>query len=185
MLYHVRFAALVIAMAVIAPAFSADDKKDTEKKDTEKKPAQNKEKLIPAGMISGKLTKVEVGAKTLKVQVPQPYLNPGNRRIEQRNTEVEYAAADDVQVFYVNPPVEYDEKNRLKKPNTKDVKKPVNGPGGKGYPAEFDNLKKDQVVRIYLGKKKETRTYGKKKDELAEDNKPVVTAVYIVVEPRN
>jgi hypothetical protein len=179
-----RLLGVVAALGLVFPVLAADDKKETDPKPASK-PEPPKEKMIPIGFVDGKITKVEVGQRTIKLQKNIAYLS--GRNVQQKPLDMEYSAAENVQVFYINPPVELDDKGKPKKPNPKDLKKAVKGPGGlRGYPAEFDNLKTGQVVKVYLEKKKDKPTYTKpKKDDLVEENKPVATAVYIVAEPRN
>jgi hypothetical protein len=181
--WKLRVVGVVAVLGCVVPLCAAQDKKDGDKKPAAK-PEPPKEKMISVGTMEGRVTKVELGQKCVTIQRKVPVLSGG--RVQAGNKDEEYSTTEDVQVFYMNPPVEYDEKGKPKKPNPKDVKKPVKGPGGKGYLAEFDSLKKDQIVRLYLVKKKVAPTYPRpKKDELAEENKPLANAIYILVEPRN
>jgi hypothetical protein len=178
-----RWAVLSTILALVVPAWAADDKKE----DKDKKPAATqkpdpKDKMISAGKITGKLVRIEAAQKTLAIQVRVPYLN--GRNVAYQEKSLEFTAADDMQVLLKNPPVETDEKGRPKKPNPKDLKKRVKGPGGMGYPGDFDSLRTEQMVELYLSKKKDAnKTVGRKDKELLEENKPVVTSIYILYEP--
>ena len=184
MLCKLRWVALAVALGVVCPALARDDKKDGDKKPaSNSKPEPPKEKMVPAGQVEGKVVRVEAGKKILAIKVKLPYLN--GRNVAYHDKDVEYTAADEVQVLLANLPVELDEKGRPKKPNPKDLKKAVKGPGGiKGFPADFDALHSEQVVRLYLVKKKEAyKSPRQKKEEALEDNKPLIGTVFVIVEP--
>ncbi|HEV3258546.1 MAG TPA: hypothetical protein VG013_16840 [Gemmataceae bacterium] len=188
-------------------ATKADDKKkddkkpakDDKKKDKAKKaapkdePTDAKDKLRPAGEFIGKLTRVEGQQKYLSVQitltVPEPYLNGRTIAYRAKNIEkqIEVLASDNMKVRIGHPPLDYDEKGRLKRYTRKELKELKGAEGGWGYTADFDSLKPNQVVKVFLGKKKEARKARSRDKDLDEDlhadNKPTAIMVYIIADP--
>jgi hypothetical protein len=80
-------------------------------------------------------------------------------------------------------PVDYDEKGKIKKYSKKELRD-LKGPNKRlpGYTAEFENLKKDQMVRIYPAKQK-YRPRKKDKDEDLSEHRFKVVMVVIEHEP--
>jgi len=193
MQYIPRAVGLLVALALIVPVCAADDKKDDPKPATKDKAdpkdkKDSKDKMVTVGKVQGKLTKLETAQKTLTIQSSVAYVN--GRNIAQKGVDHHYTMADEVQVLVSHPPIEVDDKGKPKKPSAADLKKAVKGPpeiGGKWWPGDLDSLKTGQVVTVLLKQKKEAyKSVPKgKKDELAEENKPVVTTICIVGEPRN
>lgn len=104
----------------------------------------------------------------------------------QGRHRLELQAADDMKVRMLFPPVEYDEKGRPKKYTKKELDD-LKGPDKKlpGYPAEFDNLKPEQTVEVYLAKTKTApRPKGKDKDATGETPRPQVVMIVIQFEPQ-
>jgi hypothetical protein len=95
----------------------------------------------------------------------------------------EFAAADNLKVRTMLLPVEHDEKGRPRK-LTKAELKTLKGPDpkAKGYNADFDDLKPDQMVEVWLEKvKAPVKPKGKDKDSEAE--KPKVLMILILEPP--
>jgi hypothetical protein len=107
-------------------------------------------------------------------------------QIKQENQSIDIDSTDDIKVRIPNPPVEFDEKGKPKV-YTKDQLKEMKGdPKLPGYQADFDSLHPDQVVTVYLVKKKDTPKPKMKdadKDPLEAENKPVASMVIIQMEP--
>jgi len=95
-------------------------------------------------------------------------------------------------------PIDFDEKGKPKRYSAQELKD-LKGPDPKlpGYTADFDSLKPEQVVKVYLARKKGAKAAplqqpGKKKgkDDNAEaadartENRPEVTMVLILAERR-
>src|SRR5262249_3961900 len=131
------FSFLVSCLIYSASMSSADENKDTDKKDPPKVTAthkESKEKLGAGGIITGKLTRVEGAQKYLTVQVTQEVpatggggFNVGKRHVpgmqmKQVTQNLEIQAADDMKVRMLQPPVDYDDKGKLKKYSTKELK---------------------------------------------------------------
>ncbi len=106
--------------------------------------------------------------------------------LKDQTKNLELSAADDMKVRTVLPPVEYDDKGKLKKLTAKELKA-LKGtdPSLPGFPADFDNLKPGQMVKVYLPKAKKDTTRSKPKDRdlLADKEKPKVTMIVILSEP--
>jgi hypothetical protein len=179
-----RWAAVVMGLGLALSMAVADDQKPAAK---DKTPA--KDNLVPVGQIEGKLVRVETDKKVLAVEVNNkiPQAVPQGRRVEVRYHDqkktLEYPIADNVQVLRKDLPVELDDKGKPKKPTAADLKKRVKGPGGlMGYPAELDNVKKDQIVIVFLKQKKDAlkaASKAKKDEKEFLDDKPLVTTIYI------
>jgi hypothetical protein len=177
------WAAVLSLLAGCALSFGADDTKKPAPKDkTDAK--DNKDKMIAAGEVTGKLIRIESAQKTLAIEISIPYLQ--GRSIAYRTLPLELHAADDVKVRLAQPPIEFDAKGNPKKYTAKELKE-LRGPGNLwGFPGDFDSLKADQIIRAVLMKPKAPpRPVGKDKnmEDLSTD-KPVVTLVYVLIEPR-
>jgi hypothetical protein len=185
---------------VVVPVGAADEKKDDDKKPAAKDKADAKDKKDPkdkmvfVAKVQGKLVRFESAQKTLAIQISVPYRN--GRNLASKNVDQGYSIADDVQVLISHPPIELDDKGKPKRPSAADLKKAVKGPSelgaspgyqGKWYPGDMDSVKTGQIVTVLLRQKKEASKYTPKgkKDDLADENKPVVTTIAIVGEPRN
>jgi len=100
---------------------------------------------------------------------------------------VELVAADDIKVRQLLPPVEFDDKGKPRKLTEKE-KKDLRGPDPTlpGYAADFDNLKPEQLVRIYLSRKRGAPRLQLKEvdpEAPAEANRPQVAMVVILADP--
>jgi hypothetical protein len=118
----------------------------------------------------------------------------GGYTIRTINKEVEIQATDEMKVRTLLLPVDFDEKGRPKKYTAKEIKE-LKGPDSKlpGYTADFDSLKPEQTVKIYLAKKKEPpveKGRDKAKDKADKDadaassEKPEAVMVVILDEPK-
>lgn len=162
---------LMVALGLVTSTW-ADDKKDSETKPTAKNYKTEFKDYTVVNNVRGKLLKVDTKGQSLQIEVAL------NRKT---NHNYDFPTLDNMAVFWVNRPVELDDKGRPKKVSPKDRKKAVAGPGGlRGYPAEGSDLKKDQIVQVILMRKK-TKPGTKDKTE----NKLSVGAVYIIAEPKS
>lgn len=98
--------------------------------------------------------------------------------------KVEIRLVDDFKVRLAQPPVDYDEKGNPKRYTAKELRE-LKGPGNlPGYPGEFESLRTDQVVRVYLARAKAGKAVNPKEKNLdkdfAGDNKPMAIMVYVV-----
>jgi hypothetical protein len=98
--------------------------------------------------------------------------------VKNEHHDIEFQPGDDMIVRWRNPPTMLDDKGKPRKLTDKE-KKDLKGPDPKlpGYTAAQDDLKNDEIVTVYLAKKK------KDKDDKTE-NKPVVTMIVIELEPK-
>jgi hypothetical protein len=115
-------------------------------------------------------------------------------QVKEYKKDVKLRAAEDMKVRTLEPPVDYDDKGHVKKYTKKELKE-LKGPGNlPGYTADFDSLRANQVVRVYLAKKKDApkkavKKKGKAKDkdkeddEDKEDDKPEVVMVVVLRDP--
>ena len=160
---------LLAILGLGMPAWAADDKKDSDTKPKDyKKEFQD---YTVVNNLRGKLVKVDKG-QSLELEVA---VNA------KTNKKLDLPTLDNMEVLWLNPPVELDDKGKPKKVKPQDRKKPVTGPGGiKGYPAEPSDLKNGQYIQVILMQKK-AKPGSKDKTE----NKPSVGAVYIIAEPKN
>ncbi len=161
-------AGLVVALGFGVSAW-ADDKKDSDNKPKDyKKEFQD---YTVVNNLRGKLVKVDKG-QSLELEVA---VNA------KTNKKIDFPTLDNMEVLWVNPPVELDDKGKPKKVKPQDRKKPVTGPGGiKGYPADPSDLKNGQIIQVILMQKK-----AKPGSKDKADNKPSVGAVYIIAEPKS
>jgi len=101
--------------------------------------------------------------------------------VKNENHDFEFQPGDDLIVRWKNLPVVLDEKGKPKKLTDKE-KKELKGDNPKlpGYNATKEDLRNDQLVTVYLSKKKDSK--DTKKDKEAE--KPVVTMIVIEYDPK-
>jgi hypothetical protein len=104
--------------------------------------------------------------------------------------DVEWQATDDAKVRRREPPPQFDDKGRVKRYTKKELKELKGDDKLPGYPAEFSDIKQDQIVEVTLVRKKDAaRTPVKKgKDadpEVLGDNLPHMSMIVILVEPKN
>jgi len=99
---------------------------------------------------------------------------------------VDLQVGPDMKVRMAEPPVGFDEKGTVKKYTAKELKE-LKGPDPKlpGYTATAVNLAQDQIVTVYLAKKKDTaKPTPKDKDDKVGENRPQVTMILIREEPK-
>jgi hypothetical protein len=188
---------VILAILVSAAGLARADEKPPPKKGTADDKAEARDKLIPIGELVGRLTRVEGAQRNLVIQVAVPYLGPG-LRLAQRTFDVDLQPTDDMKVRMLQPPPDFDEKGRPKRYTAKELKE-LKGPDPKlpGYSADFDSLKPDQIVKVFLARKKPAKSAPrpqpprkKGKEDNADaadakvDNRPEVTMVLILIEPR-
>jgi hypothetical protein len=106
------------------------------------------------------------------------------------NKDVEWQATDDVKVRRAAPPPQFDDKGRIKPYTKKELKELKGEDKLPGYPAEFSDIKQEQVIEVTLVRKKDApRTPVKKgKDadpEVLGDNLPHMSMIVIIAEPKN
>jgi len=184
-----------IAVGVLAvllwPAL-AEDKKPAGK-DGKSDKQETKDKMVPVGALVCRISRVEGAQKSITVQVSQPTLQRVGRgfRVVPFTKDVELRPSDDMKVRMIQPPADFNEKGRPRKYTEKELKE-LKGSDPKlpGYSADFDNLKADQVVKVYLSARKDARkspARGRSKDKEADDTayeKPEVTMVVILAESK-
>jgi hypothetical protein len=128
---------------------------------------------------------VETAQRSLALQVSVRY-RKNIRDLGVQDVPVELQVSDDVRVRLANPPPKFDDKGNPKKYTQKELKS-LKGPGNTwGYPGDFDSLKQNQVVHVFLKKPKEapkTSTGGKKTEKDSAEAKPIVYMIYILQEP--
>jgi len=121
---------------------------------------KDKDKVVFGLVFAGKITSLENSQKTFTVQIDTPLVIPyrlGNTfgvQVQHLYRDIDLEAAEDLKVRLAAPPMEYDEKGKPKKYTAKELRE-LKGPGNLwGFPGDFDNLKLNQVVRVYLAKSK-------------------------------
>jgi hypothetical protein len=108
-------------------------------------------------------------------------------KVTTKKEEVTFEATDDVKVRALKPPEQFDDKGNLKKLTREELRK-LKGPNPRlpGYTADYDSLMENQVVTVYLVKKKgRPPIKGKTKDkdallEILADYSPKVSMIVIV-----
>jgi hypothetical protein len=182
-----------------------DNKKSSLKKEDkdEKKPSvkkeekqEAKEKMVPLGALVCRISRIEGAQKNITVQISHPVLQPLGRsfRISQITRDFELQPSDDMKVRLLQPPADFDLKGRPKKYTTKELKD-MKGSDPKlpGYAADFDSLKPDQVVKVYLAAKKDAhkstarprvKAKGKDPEDAPAPEKPEITMIVILGEPK-
>jgi hypothetical protein len=148
-----QFGLMLLGVALVVPALSAQDK-DKDKKDT----PEQKEKVFKVGDIVGKVTNIDANEKSFHLQVGKQ--------------DVKVMTIDDVKIRTKNPPVAYDDKGNKKKYTAKELKELKGDSKLPGYTAEFNDLKQNQVVEVSLVRKKSDK--GKQ---------PLANVIMIVTQP--
>jgi hypothetical protein len=103
----------------------------------------------------------------------------------EEKQKIEMQLADDLKVRTLQLPLEYDDKGKVRRLTEKE-KKELRGddPNLPGYNSDFESLKQDQIVEIYLDKSKEpAKPKAKDKDEAAPSQKPIAIMIVIRAEP--
>ena len=187
---------LGLLLGLLAPA-TADEKK-TAKKPEKPDKQEAREKLVPIGSFVCQIARVEGAQKVVTIRITQPVLQAAGLglRIVQATRDIEVPPSDDMKVRILQPPADFDEKGRPKRYKAKELKE-MKGDDPKlpGYTADFDSLKPDQIVKVYLSVRKETgksaaKSHGRGKDKDKEQdggtaaNKPEITMVVIIAEPK-
>jgi len=102
------------------------------------------------------------------------------------NKDVDLRAGDMCKVRALSPPIEFDDKGKLKIYKQKELKALRGTSKLPGFPAEFDRLAEGQIVTVYLVKPKVTAkgdTASSKKKKIDDEDAPSrPEAVMIVVE---
>ncbi len=201
------FAGLLLGVACSMPMFAADDEKDAKKPEA-KEDKESKPKMGSAGAIVGKLARVEGSQKYITVQISIPVLEPGGsgyhatgrgRRgissgagfhVKQITKDIELQTTDDFKVRMLQPPVDFDDKGKPKKYTSKELQD-LKGPDPKlpGFMADFDSLKPNQLVKVYLAKRKDapaplvSKPKVKNKDDLENlpEDKSMPEATMVVI----
>lgn len=104
--------------------------------------------------------------------------------------DYELQALDTVSVRMRHPPVQFDDKGRIKRYTKKELKELKGDDKGPGFPASFADLKQGQIVQVTLVKKKDAPRVpvrrGKDADpDLLAEYQPQMSQVVIEVEPQN
>lgn len=125
------FSLMAIGSLIVAGARGQDDKKA-------------KEKITPTVQIAGRVSAVEP-QKTVTVEV----------RRGRGTQPIVCQTSDDVKIRLRNPRPVYDDKGKIRKPTSKDLKE-QKGKDSKlpGYEAGWDDLKPNDIVSVSLGTKK-------------------------------
>jgi hypothetical protein len=109
--------------------------------------------------------------------------------MENVQKDYELEATDDVKVRMNNPPAQFDDKGRIKRYTAKELKELKGNDKQPGFPAEFSDLKQDQIVKVTLIRKKGAPRAPVKKGkdvdpDLLNDFLPQMSAIIILAEPK-
>lgn len=133
----------------------------------------------------------------LRATNPQGIMNAQNSmaraaaqiyQIATTTKEVEWTSTDEVKVRMRNPPPQFDDKGRARRPTAKELRELKGNDKLPFYPAEFSDLKSGQVVQVTLQQKKGPRPVRRGKDAeraAAGDDLPKMMLIIILAEPRN
>jgi hypothetical protein len=155
---------LLLASALTALAADKDDPKPKEEKDVK----EAKEQLVSKGEVDGIVTAVDGAAHTLTVKVYKDVVLQGAEEVKVRLTTL--------------PPV-YDDKGHARKYTSQELKD-LKGSGNlPGYKGDFSDLKKGQVVRVKVARKKMTSQELKEAEKSVDGVKLYATLVVIVADP--
>jgi hypothetical protein len=103
----------------------------------------------------------------------------------EEHQSIEFQADDELKVRTAFAPVEYDDKGKPRRLSEKE-KKELRGPDSSlpGYTADFDSLKQDQIVEVYLAKSKDLpRPRVRDKDVPPEKHRAKAVMIVIRYEP--
>jgi len=148
-----HFGLMLLGIALVVPALSAQDK-DKDKKDA----PEQKEKVIKIGDIVGKVMNIDANEKSFHLQVGKQ--------------DVKVMTIDDVKIRNENPPVGYDDKGNKKRYTPKELKELRGDSKLPGYTAEFNDLKQNQWVKVSLVRKKSDKAM-----------QPLASVIMIVTQP--
>ncbi|MCS6851118.1 MAG: hypothetical protein NZ700_08130 [Gemmataceae bacterium] len=170
-----RSAGLLLVLGFAWPILAADPPTKT----------PPREKLVPAGELTGKLTKIEGHFLTLQVTTLQPSLNPRSAPRQVMQT-IELEMVEDVKVRLLNPPPAFDDKGQVKKYTAKELAE-LKGPDKRlpGFTGAVADLRPNQTVSVSLVRPAVPAKPPSKKDKDAlppEMPKPKVAMVVIVAE---
>jgi hypothetical protein len=169
--------AFVAALAILIPALAAQEK-DKNKGKTEKK-----ENLTNLPTITGKLVNPGSEKGNLVLGLTESYPELSGRRIvtRQRHKNIDLSPADDMIVRTTIAPIFY-ENGKPRRPTAKELKEAKGEGNLPGYSSELSNLKRDQIVTVYIQPAK--KPSGKKDDaDALTDTKPKVRMIVIMKEP--
>jgi hypothetical protein len=184
---------VLLGFLLVLPVLGADD--NTKKADTPKKadpqkgnPKKNPDKEKDKETEKWKKFK-EVVVKVVDVNEAKKWLR-GELDLGKEKPHVEWNAIDSVKVRRVNPPIQFDDKGRVKKYTKKELKELKGEDKLPGYAAEFSDIKTGQYVKVTLVVKKGARVPIKKKGkdvdpEALKEARPQMSMIIIVAEPRN
>lgn len=175
---------LVVLLTTTGIAVRADDENTKPDKD------EKKERLVPAGQVTGVLRSAEGGNKYLTIGVNQRsirYSGYGRPSIQTQQVNVEVQPTEDMEVRTMQPPQAFDEKGNPKRYNAKELRELRGKSRLPGFTADLSALKSGQTVLVYLARPAKMpaprRVKKGEEDELTE-YKPLVTAVIILGEAR-
>lgn len=116
----------------------------------------------------------------IQVEVEKNQLN----LFKEATLKVELDAPDNVQVRTLVLPVELDDKGKPRKLTEKE-KKELKGPDPtlRGYTADFDSFKSDQIVEVYLAKQPPKSKAKDKDADTTESTRPKIAMIIILAEP--
>lgn len=151
---------------IVLPAASTKQKADPK--------TAVKDKIVSAGNFVGKLVKFGEANAYLTIQVTYQVAVPDfanmTVNVEDRQQDYQFEPAENMKVRVLRLEAVFDAKGKVKKFTEKELKD-LKGPGNlPGYAGDFDQLKLEQYVRVFLTRKK-------------DDPNPVIAMIVILTEP--
>lgn len=110
-------------------------------------------------------------------------------KVEEKRSDVQLRAADDIKVSWYHPPIGYDEKGNVRKYTAEDLKR-MKSEHLPGYKAEdgWEAVRNGQTVQVYVAKPPAPAkgTKGKKDDldDVAAQARQEVVGITILAEPQ-
>lgn len=142
---------------------------------------KNAKKYVDVGSLQGKVEKVNPTTSDLEIS----YRGIGRNA---RTERMELTLADDVKVWFANPPEKYDDDGKSKKLSKEELDKIKSkyGPTKGLFAGELTDLRPNQMVKVTIGKPKESarRPAPKEKGAAAEKEFQYVTAVVVLVDAK-
>jgi hypothetical protein len=96
-----------------------------------------------------------------QLQIDMAKYKPNLYTVKTMNKDVPIRAADEIKVRALTPPLEYDDKGNVKKWTAKELKEKRGKEGLPGYESDYEQLRANQIVHVFLKKQAQEKKGGK------------------------